>query len=49
MTLSHISEVLPRVLTEQPYVLDDKESVGKVAAAAGMKILGFHRWQLGGS
>lgn len=38
-----------RVLTEQPYVMDDKEKVGDVASAAGMKIVGFHRWRLGES
>lgn len=36
-----------RVLVEQPFVKDDKQTVGKVAEAAGMKIKGFKRWQLG--
>lgn len=35
------------VLTEQPFVKDDKQSVGKVAAAGGMKLVKFKRWQLG--
>jgi len=35
------------VLTEQPFVKDDKQTVGNVAAAKGMKILEFVRWQLG--
>ncbi|HEX4415277.1 MAG TPA: translation elongation factor Ts [Lacipirellulaceae bacterium] len=35
------------VLSEQPFVKDDKQSVGKVAAAGGMKLLKFKRWQLG--
>lgn len=34
-------------LLEQPFVKDDKLTVGKVAAAAGMKILRFHRWEIG--
>ena len=37
-----------RVLVEQPFVKDDKQSVGKVAKAGGMKVIGFTRWQLGG-
>jgi elongation factor Ts len=36
------------VLAEQPFVKDDKQSVGKVAAAGGMKLVKFIRWQLGG-
>lgn len=36
-----------KVLAEQPYVLDDKQTVGKVAAAGGMKLVKFIRWQLG--
>jgi elongation factor Ts len=35
------------VLAEQPYIHDDKQSVGKVAAAGGMKLVKFIRWQLG--
>lgn len=34
-------------LLEQPYVKDDKQTVGQVAKAAGMKVLAFHRWELG--
>ncbi len=36
-----------RVLAEQPFVKDDKQTVGKVAQAAGMKLKKFVRWQLG--
>jgi elongation factor Ts len=36
-----------QVLTEQPYVKDDKQTVGKVAAAGGMKLVRFVRWRLG--
>jgi elongation factor Ts len=35
------------VLTEQPFVRDDKQTVGNVASAGGMKIKKFIRWQLG--
>jgi elongation factor Ts len=35
------------VLSEQPFVKDDKQSVGKVAQAGGMKLVKFLRWQLG--
>jgi elongation factor Ts len=35
------------VLAEQPFVKDDKQTVGKVAAAGGMKLVKFIRWQLG--
>jgi elongation factor Ts len=35
------------VLSEQPFVKDDKQSVGKVAAAGGMKLVKVIRWQLG--
>jgi elongation factor Ts len=35
------------VLSEQPFVKDDKQSVGKVAASGGMKLVKFKRWQLG--
>ncbi len=34
-------------LTEQPFVKDDKQTVGKVAAAGGMKLVRFVRWRLG--
>jgi elongation factor Ts len=33
-------------LTEQPFVKDDKQTVGQVAKAAGMKLIGFVRWEL---
>jgi elongation factor Ts len=35
------------VLAEQPFIRDDKQSVGKAAAAGGMKLTKFIRWQLG--
>ena len=35
------------VLTEQPFVKDDKQTVGKVAKAGGMTIKGFTAWKLG--
>ncbi len=35
------------VLSEQPFVKDDKQSVGKIAAGGGMKLKKFTRWQLG--
>jgi elongation factor Ts len=35
------------VLSEQPFVKDDKQTVGKVAAGGGMKLVKFTRWQLG--
>jgi elongation factor Ts len=35
------------VLSEQPYIHDDKQTVGKIAAAGGMKLVKFIRWQLG--
>lgn len=35
------------VLSEQPFVKDDKQTVGKVAEAGGMKLKRFTRWQLG--
>jgi elongation factor Ts len=37
------------VLAEQPFVKDDKQTVSKVAAAGGMKLVKFIRWQLGES
>ncbi len=33
-------------LAEQPFVKDDKKSVGQVAQAAGMKLIRFVRWEL---
>jgi elongation factor Ts len=35
------------VLSEQPFVKDDKQTVGKIAEAGGMKLKRFIRWQLG--
>jgi elongation factor Ts len=35
------------VLLEQPFVKDDKLTVGKVAADAKMKVVRFIRWKLG--
>jgi elongation factor Ts len=34
-------------LAEQPFVKDDKQTVAQVAAAGGMKLVKFIRWQLG--
>jgi elongation factor Ts len=36
-----------KVLTEQPFVKDEKQSVGEVAKSGGMKLKRFVRWQLG--
>jgi elongation factor Ts len=36
-----------RCLNEQPFVKDDKQTVGKVAEAAGIKIIRFVYWELG--
>jgi elongation factor Ts len=36
-----------RVLTEQPFVKDDKQSVGQFAQSKGMKIKKFVHWELG--
>lgn len=36
-----------KVLTEQPFIKDDKQTVGAVAKAGGMKLVKFLRWQLG--
>jgi len=33
-------------LAEQPFVKDDKQTVGRVAKAAGMKLVGFIHWEL---
>ncbi|MGD9635844.1 MAG: translation elongation factor Ts [Pirellulales bacterium] len=35
------------VLSEQPFVKDDKQTVGKIAAGGGMKLKKFTRWKLG--
>jgi elongation factor Ts len=34
-------------LAEQPFVKDDSQTVGKLAAAAGMKLVRFVHWELG--
>lgn len=36
-----------KVLLEQPFVKDDKKTVGQVAKEAGMQVKRFVRWQLG--
>lgn len=36
-----------RVLTEQPFVKDDKQTVGKFAESHKMKLKGFTHWELG--
>ncbi len=36
-----------RCLCEQPFVKDDKQKVGKIAKAAGMKLVRFVHWELG--
>lgn len=36
-----------QVLTEQAFVKDDKQTVGAVAEAAGMKLISFNAWKLG--
>src|SRR5262249_3710104 len=36
-----------KVLLEQPFVKDDKQTVGQVAKAAGLQVKRFVRWQLG--
>ena len=36
-----------RVLTEQPFIKEESQSVGKYAKDAGMKIKRFIRWELG--
>ena len=36
-----------RCLNEQPFVKDDKQTVGKVAQAAGIKVVRFIHWELG--
>lgn len=37
-----------KVLSEQPFVKDDKLTVGKYASAADMKLKGFTLWTMGG-
>jgi len=34
-------------LNDQPFVKDDKKTVGKVAQGAGMKVIRFIRWEVG--
>ncbi|MDH3717946.1 MAG: translation elongation factor Ts, partial [Planctomycetota bacterium] len=36
-----------QVLSEQPFVKDDKQTVGKYASANGMKLIRFVNWDLG--
>jgi len=36
-----------RCLNEQPFVKDDKQTVGKAAAAAGLKVVKFVHWEVG--
>jgi elongation factor Ts len=36
-----------QVLSEQPFVKDDKQTVGKYASANGMKLIRFINWDLG--
>ena len=36
-----------RCLNEQPFVKDDKQTVGEVAQAAGIKVIRFVHWELG--
>ena len=36
-----------KVLSEQPFVKDDKQSVSKYAESCGMKLRGFVHWELG--
>lgn len=38
-----------RVLNEQPFVKDEKQTVGAIAKQGGMKIVRFIRWELGKS
>ena len=38
-----------RVLLEQPFVKDDKKSVGQYAKEHGMRVKRFVRWQMGKS
>jgi elongation factor Ts len=36
------------VLLEQPFVKDDKQTVGQFAKAAGFEVKSMHNWKLGG-
>ncbi|MFO0189642.1 MAG: translation elongation factor Ts, partial [Planctomycetia bacterium] len=36
------------VLLEQPFVKDDKQTVGQFAKAAGLEVKSMHNWKLGG-
>ena len=36
-----------RALLEQPFVKDDKKTVGKYAKEHGMKVVRFVHWELG--
>ena len=36
-----------RVLNEQPFVVDEKKTVGKAAKEAGLKIIRFVHWEMG--
>jgi elongation factor Ts len=36
-----------KVLTEQPFVKDDKQSVGAYAKSQGMKLVKVVHWELG--
>jgi elongation factor Ts len=35
------------VLEEQPFIKDDKQSVGQIATAGGLKLKGFTMWKVG--
>ena len=37
-----------KVLEEQPFVKDDKQTVGDYAKTANMKLIKFVHWELGG-
>ena len=37
-----------RVLLEQPFVKDDKPTVGKLAKGAGLEVKQMEHWKLGG-
>jgi elongation factor Ts len=36
------------VLLEQPFVKDDKQTVGQLAKAAGLEVKSVENWKLGG-
>ena len=36
------------VLLEQPFVKDDKQSVGKFAKSVGLDVKGMSNWKIGG-